>query len=215
MRAETASVRALSYALARISRARPQRDGDRPVATVGAWRLVRGLAVGGVATGLAWTGHVWAGGEPPALLLLLTAAVGVGVASVALSGYRWAPPALMALLLAVQVLLHQLFDQATPDGLVHPAGHPAGHLAAGPPADGAMTVAHVLAAAATAWVLARGEDWLWLLLELLALRATRLLRPPHLALGPDAPAFTPAWAPSRPRVGLGGWSLRGPPVVSR
>jgi len=200
------------------------REGDEavrrlPRARTGPWPAVRGAAVGAVATGLAWAAHVWAGGAPPELSLLLAAATGVAGCSVVLSRYRWTVPRLLALLLVVQVLLHWLFDQAAPAVLVHPAGHPAGHLPAGltspDAADGSMTVAHVLAAVTTAWLLARGEDWLWLLLELLALRATRLLRPLNLVPAVDAPAVIPAWSLPSPQVGLGAWSLRGPPVVSR
>jgi len=54
-----------------------------------------------------------------------------------------------------------------------------------------------------------GEDWLWLLLELLGLRATRLLRPLHLAFSFHVPALTPASMPAGPRGRGGAWSLRG------
>jgi hypothetical protein len=166
--------------------------------------------VGVVATALAWVAHVWAGGDRPEPSLLLLGASGVTVASVVLSRYRWAPASLMLTLLAGQVLLHRLFDQ----GGASAAPHQPGHLAADG-SDGSMTVAHVLAAAATAWVLARGEDWLWLLLELMALRATRLLRarPPAVATGAKA-AIAAYTLPSQ-RAGLGAWSLRGPPVTSK
>jgi hypothetical protein len=190
-----------------------------PRARTGPWRAVRGGAVGAVATALAWAAHVWGGGEPPPLWLLLTAALGVGVSGIALSHYRWTLPRLLGLLLAVQILLHELFDQASPAAVVHTAGHPTGHVAAGVTTagatDGSMTLGHVLAATATAWVLARGEDWLWLLLELLGLRATRLLRSLHLGLSSHVPALTPTSRPAGPRAGRGAWSLRGPPVVSR
>ena len=189
-----------------------------PRARTGPWPAVRGGAVGAVATGLAWAAHMWAGGQPPEMWLHRGASPGVGLSAVVLSRYRWTLPRLLGLLLVVQVLLHQLFEQA-PVAVVHPAGHAVGHIPASvtpaDAADGSMTLGHVLAAAATAWVLARGEDWLWLLLELLALRATRLLRPLHLCLSAEVPSLVPASRLPSPPVGLGGWSLRGPPVVSR
>lgn len=204
-----------------LSRARAQADGTqqgpgvpaRP-ATLGVWRVLRGSAVGTIATGLAWAGHVWAGGDRPGPWLLLTAALGVITASVALSRYRWSPVSLLVMLLAVQLLLHRLFDQGAPTATVAHT-HPSGHLLVGPDVGGAMTVAHMLAAVATAWLLARGEDWLWLLLELLALRSTRLLRPLHLSLATNPTPLTPAYTLPGSQVGLGAWSLRGPPVVSR
>jgi hypothetical protein len=169
--------------------------------TSGALRWVRGVVVGGAATGVAWAGHVTAGAparaHPTGPVQLVLAAVAV-VLGVALSRRRWTTPSLLVMLLGAQLAWHELFSLLPAGGhhggpgLSGPAGAPAmagmpGMPAMAPvggPPGWLMPVMHVVAAVLTALLLQRGEGWCWWLLTLLVRPARRLL-----------PAVSsPAWA---------------------
>ncbi len=160
-------------------------------ATSGALRPLRGAAVGISATVLAVTGHVLAGGRPPAptdLALLLAAAWAVATA---LGGRRWGLPSLLAVLAGAQVVLHVGLAGATPVGAAG-AGRAmagmAGMAGSGGAAHGPwMLLAHLAAALLTAVLLRRGEDWLWALLELVTRGRRAPAAPPVVRAGAPLP----------------------------
>jgi hypothetical protein len=135
--------------------------------TVGAMRIVRGAAVGVSATSLALAGHVAAGGPLPTPAIGVILVVASVSGSVALSGRRWTPSALLTVLLGVQVVFHVAFADHHGAAGMHHAGHSL---------SASMMLGHLLAALATALLLNRGESWCWQLLALLG-------RPVHVARG--------------------------------
>lgn len=125
--------------------------------TYGVLRWARGAVVATGSVGLGLAGHVVAGGAPPATaprLLLLGAAV---LGGVALSGRRWTLGPLLLVLLGGQVVCHVALADAGTRGHTHQHGLSA-----------PMTIAHLLAALATAALLLRGEAWCWRLCALVA-----------------------------------------------
>jgi hypothetical protein len=217
---------ALSPARKRSRRRIGEPRGERPRApeTTPGWRVLRGAVVGTAATALAVAGHQAADGAVPPVGAVATAAVLVGTASVALSRLRWSLPRLVGLLLVTQPALHALFVWARPDtgattaGLAHAHAHATVHAQAveqaAPllPSGPAMTLAHVLAAAATAVLLSRGESWLCGVLDALALRVVRLLRGFLGVYGVRAqPVPVRVQLPHRRREPAQAWSPRGPP----
>jgi hypothetical protein len=155
--------------------------------TAGRVRVARASVLGGTSLLLATGAHVLGGGSLPGVGVLLVAGMLLGLLAAVLTARRVRLPALLALLGVQQLALHELFGLAaaapacTPTASAYAAhgGH-AAHLAGG--ADplvsscvgaaagmatmsGApawvMTAAHVVAVLVTAWVLARGEAWLW------------------------------------------------------
>ena len=147
---------------------------DLPGAAVDVLRSVRAAVVGLSASGLALLGHLAAGGTAPPPAQLVLAVLAVLVVSLALSARRWTVGPLLAVLLGSQVLFHVAFSGA---GAAHVHGGP--HVTSGSAMPGhpwlLMLVGHGVAALLTAWLLRRGEDWLWGLLALLA-RAWRVVR---------------------------------------
>lgn len=157
-----------------------------PAPTIGRVRAARTGVLGGTSLFLATGAHVLGGGSLPDVGVLLVAGMLLGLLAAVLTARRVRLPALLALLGVQQLALHELFGLAaaapacTPTASAYAghAGH-AGHLGGADPfmsgcataAGGmaampgtsawAMTAAHVLAVLVTAWVLARGEAWLW------------------------------------------------------
>jgi hypothetical protein len=135
-------------------------------------RGLRGAVVGTTATTLAATGHAMGGGAVPGPAQLLVVGAGAVVVAVALSSRRWSLPSLLLVVLGVQAAYHVAFAtgagvQST--GPTGPMGHPgfmAGMDHHGTPGL-AMMAGHVLAAVATAALLARGEQWCLALVALL------------------------------------------------
>lgn len=187
--------------------------GDRPTATDGAWRLLRGAVVGAAATTLAMGGHCLASGEPPRWASSVAAAAVIGAVSIALSGMRWTLPRLLALLLASQVGLHAFFvGTRPPSGLGHGHGHVPEYTATLLPTSPAMLAGHLVAAVATAVLLRRGESWLLGVLDALALRAFRLLDAVVTVYGVrPRPVPIPVHALPRQRTAADAWWERGPP----
>ena len=157
------------------------RAGTRPPTdpTAGPWRLARVAGLGIAAYGLAVGAHVAAGGGLPGWPagLMLTALL--GVLGVAFTTRRRRLPALLGALTAAQVVLHvilSLLDAPESScGLVAVGHHVAtsscdpsaattGSVAMAMPSL-PMLLAHLAATAVTAWVLARGEAWLWRTLQ--------------------------------------------------
>ena len=195
------------------------RAGTRPPTdpTAGPWRLARVAGLGIAAYGLAVGAHVSAGGGLPGwpASVMLTALL--GVLGVAFTTRRRRLPALLGALTAAQVVLHvilSLLDAPAPScGLVAVSHHVAtsscdpsvattGSVAMAMPSL-PMLLAHMAATAVTAWVLARGEAWLWRTLQgVLALPvAVRIGATPRVwVLHRDEPRSTTLWIrPDAPR----------------
>lgn len=217
---ETERVRAMTYAPAMGT---PTRDARATAGALGhGWvRLVRGAILGGSSLVLATGAHVVGGGSLPggALLVLTGVALAVVAVSLTVRRLRFAP--LFAVLGLEQVLLHVLFHAATTaasctaipmPGHAMPATTVCGSGSGGAAATGwAMLLAHALAVAATAWLLACGERWLWRVADRVHAYAT--IRPgtrrrrrrmvPAPFLGTDVLGAT--WLAAAPR---------GPPLAS-
>ncbi|WP_204912662.1 hypothetical protein [Microlunatus spumicola] len=182
--------------------------GAAPVPTGGRVRVVRAAVLGGTSLMLATGAHVLGGGSLPGPGVLLVASVLLGLLAALLTARRLRLPLLVGLLGAEQLALHELFRlagvaRACAPGALPPstyathgthAAH-AAHAAVGSTvptcaagdmvmASGApawvMTALHVVAVLATAWLLARGEAWLWRTVQRVVIAA-------GLALGHPAP----------------------------
>ena len=159
---------------------------DRPVSaraetrpptdpTSGRWRLARVAGLGTAAYGLAVGAHVSAGGGWPGWPVSVMLVALLGVLAVVFTNRRRRLPSLFGVLAAAQVALHvllSLLDAPASSCSVVDVGHHAATASCDPSvaASGSvamampslsMLVAHVVATAATAWLLARGEAWLW------------------------------------------------------
>jgi hypothetical protein len=152
------------------------------------FRAARAVVFATVCVALATTGHVMASGAgvPP-----LAAMAGLGALTAlaaVLAGRERSLATIFGGLLAGQFMLHVLFEAAQHgQNLGH--GHPVT-----PSSSGAtMTLAHVLAAAVSAWWLRRGERAVWRLAKRAAAAFVRLL-----VVSPP----TPVWhVPPAARVG--------------
>jgi len=184
---------------------------------------VRVAALGGFSLLLATGAHLMGGGDLPTPTVLALAALLLGLAAAVVTARRCRFGALMAVLSVQQVLLHTLFELAAqPQSCVQPAaglGH-AGvtdHMVAvcttvaHAPAMSAqagwlMWTAHLVATACTAWLLKRGEAWLWGLVDRVAAaaglgRTRKRQRPAGRGLLASVVAQSAArtWRPARPR----------------
>ncbi|MPZ95099.1 MAG: hypothetical protein GEU96_09345 [Propionibacteriales bacterium] len=189
----------------------------RHVSTTGAWRLVRGVAVGGSATGLGALAHSLGGGSAPPLAALAPMAMLVGATCVLLSRVRWTFPRLLVVLVLAQSLLHLAFGWydaiAGPDMMAMSGHHemPAHHAAAAAPPG--MFAMHVVMGIVTSALLRPGEQSLRTLLDALALRVVRVLTGTVTVPAPIRPSL--ALAPlARPlsRTPDQTWRTRGPPA---
>jgi hypothetical protein len=188
----------------------------------GTRRALRAAVLGWASLALAVGAHLVGGGTAPGTGLLLLSAALLGLVAVTATARRVRWAWLAPLLGLEQVLLHVLFQAAAGSSscTAAPVGHPGHHadavLACAPTVTGAtmampdwpMLLAHVLATAATAWVLGRGESALWSLAERIvravAVRPRSLRRTREAAVvpGPLRPPYR------RPR---GTAAPRGPP----
>jgi len=133
---------------------------------------------------LATSAHIIGGGTLPSLGVLALTALVLGLVAVPLTGRRCRTGVLVAVLGVQQFFLHLVFTAVAeqrgcePSGLVA-AAHQLGaactmtmplNMPLNMPMDVPMTaagaswpmiLAHAAATAATAWLLARGEAWLW------------------------------------------------------
>ncbi|GII55261.1 hypothetical protein Pth03_36500 [Planotetraspora thailandica] len=183
-------------------------------------RLVRSAAFTVVCVLLAVAAHVFSGGARPAPQALAAGGLIVIAAATALAGRERPPAAVMGLLVAAQVMLHQLFavsGQAHPATVIHRHG-------SGLSEGLGMALAHLTAATITGWWLAQGEAALWSVLrragDQAAHRLSAVFRPAAITGRPASSRTTPA-PPAWPYEGAGrGEALRhavirrGPPVVS-
>ncbi|HYQ34066.1 MAG TPA: hypothetical protein VEQ83_12695 [Lapillicoccus sp.] len=147
--------------------------------TAGRWRLARVAGLGIAAYGLAVGAHVSAGGGWPGWPVSVMLVALLGVLGVAFTMRRRRLPALFGVLTGAQVVLHVILSMldvpASSCGLVSVGHHVAtsscdpsvattGSVAMAMPSL-PMLAAHLAATAVTAWVLARGEAWLWRTLQ--------------------------------------------------
>lgn len=143
--------------------------------TSGRWRLARVAGLGIASYGLAVGAHVGAGGGWPGWPVSVMLAALLGVLGVAFTTRRRRLPAVLGVLTAAQLVLHvllSLLDTPASSCSVVSVGHHAATASCDPSVATAgsaamampsvsMVLAHLAATAATAWVLARGEAWLW------------------------------------------------------
>jgi len=192
------------------------------------WRAVRVAVLGATSLLLATSAHAVGGGDLPALGVLAVTAIVLGLVAIPLTARRCRTGVLLAILGVQQTLLHLLFGSATahprcdPSGL-ETAAHQLGAACAmhgtgpmsmqstGPMADTAtagwtMIIAHIAATVATAWLLGRGEAWLWRTAERAIRAALATLtgrvaddRPGLILVGRTSPWVGPAYAVSAPR----------------
>lgn len=169
--------------------------------------MLRSVAFAAVATEIAALGHVVGGGTSPDIAVLLAGGAGTAGVTVGLARRRRGPGAILAAMLACQLGFHLLFSVNT-HGMA---------MGAGAAVDlQRMVVFHLVAAAASAVVLATGERALFGLFAALV-RSVRIPAPPA---GVDLPpAWTARFAPlhaSRPDGPLLSTSpRRGPPPGCR
>jgi hypothetical protein len=139
----------------------------------GGWaRLARAGVFGGTSLVLATAGHVVGGGTLPGAGLLVLTAIGLALLSVTLTARRLRFGVLLAALGLEQLLLHLLFHASTTAATCAAVVMPGHTMSTAVCGSGASTTAswpmvlgHALAVLATAWVLARGERWLWALAD--------------------------------------------------
>lgn len=189
------------------------------------WRAVRVAVLGATSLLLATSAHAVGGGDLPALGVLAVTAIVLGLVAVPLTARRCRTGVLLAVLGVQQTLLHLLFGSATahpgcdPSGLetaAHQLGAACAMHSTGPMADAGTTrwtmiIAHIVATVATAWLLGRGEAWLWRTAEQAVRAALGSLtgrvadnRPRLILSWRRSPWIAPAYEPAAPR---------GPPAV--
>ncbi len=182
----------------------------------GKLRAARAGALGAVSMVLATTAHLVGGGSLPPIAVLLAAGAVVGLIAVTVTARRCRMGVVVGLLGVEQLGLHWLFaGSAGGDLCVGSAltAHHAGSLdctampaAAMAPSGPGMWLAHGFAVLATAWLLSRGEAWLWRLADRVvrtayaapARRAT-VRRPTHGAVAPVVALRSATFAPAAPR----------------
>lgn len=199
--------------------------------------FLRACLVTAATVGLATGAHAFAGGHLPRLPVLALLAVLTLAPVMCLSRYRLRLPAMAGILGASQAGLHYAFTVladttghcASPGGGIAAHGHhqvfalpdctgsaaglTAGHhheLTGWPGA--VMLAAHILATAATALLLARGEDALWCIVAWLQPLA-RILAPAVFPVQAKLPVLRAA-AVLVPRPGRLVPALRGPPSLA-
>lgn len=167
----------------------------------GAPRLARACVFALVATGLSAAGHAAGGGGFPSPAVFAVVGPPVALLALWLSSRRRGLPALSGVLALVQGLLHVVFHLAhagpvTPQldtghgvplgtghhvGGVHAAGRQGvGVLAVLTPPPPTMVLGHLVAVVLTAWIMARGEQALWRVVQRLTVRPA-----------PEVPALAP------------------------
>lgn len=133
--------------------------------TRGGTRMIRVAGLGGGSLLLGCSAHLAGGEQLPGAGLLATVAVLLGLQAVALTRRRRRFGSLLVLLGAQQLLLHVLFSTGSHHSqladlaqcLLNVEGLTDAVAAAGLQ----MWLGHGVAVLATAWLLARGESWLW------------------------------------------------------
>jgi hypothetical protein len=177
------------------------------------YRAARAVVFATVCVGLAITGHLMASHAPVPPVAAVAGLVLMTAAGSALAGTERSLATIFSGLLAGQFVLHALFAAA------QHGQQPAHGQAMAPSSSGAaMTLAHVAAAAVSAWWLRRGERAVWGLARRIAavvLRPARalLVRPPVPAAA-RVPAASAAACRPRATVLRHVVVRRGPPAPS-
>jgi hypothetical protein len=197
----------------------------RPAAALtGRWRLTRVGVLGTTSLGLAVMAHSAGGGHLPQPGVLVVAAVLLGLVAVPLTARRRQTPGLIALIAVEQVLLHMTFTTAVvagvkPGQLISGGPHhgtidaispAAAHHGAVLVPDWQMLVFHGLAVLATAWLLARGEAWLWRTADRVVRAA--FVAPSGLASRRPRHVRVPAHRSAEVRLAYATAAPRGPPA---
>lgn len=172
------------------------------------WRLLRSAAFAVVATALAALGHEVGGGGAPDFAVLLVGAATIGAIGTGLTRRRRGWLGIFGVLAACQLGFHLLFSVD-----VHAMANPGDTMMV--PADlGRMLVFHLLAAALSALVLAKGESALFGLFS--ALRRAVLFgrQPLEINLPPQWTALAGGSLTPHPAGALLATSpRRGPPAA--
>ncbi|WP_067491541.1 hypothetical protein [Actinomadura hibisca] len=176
-------------------------------------RVSRAVVFTTVCVTLATLGHAFASGAEVPAWAVLTGFAGTLLFTLALAGHERSLPTILGGLLGGQFALHSLFADAS-------APVADGHHAVAMPAHDsgmAMTLAHIAAAALSAWWLRRGERAIWALGRRLAARPARLLLPAAEppALPPRVPVAREVAVPATDQVLRHLVVRRGPPLLSR
>lgn len=201
------------------------RQDERLGPLTGWSRLLRVGVLGSAAMLLATGAHLLGGGHLPSAGLLVVTTFLVGLVAVTATARRLGLRVLLPLLAAEQSALHLLFVSAdsgtscSPAAAAH-AAHAAGAVAGCAPVDpmvmaapgSSMWLAHLAAAAITAWLLTRAEAALWALADRVHRMASAApgARPSHRR---PVPAFSPF--PAIVPVLLCRTAARAPPVAAR
>jgi hypothetical protein len=139
-----------------------------------AFRAARAVVFATVCVALATIGHVMASGAGVPPLAAVAGLAALTALAAVLAGTERSLATIFGGLLAGQFMLHVLFAAAQHgQNLGH--GHPMA-----PSSGGGMTLAHVLAAAVSAWWLRRGERAVWGLAKRIGAAVVRLLVAPSL-----------------------------------
>lgn len=157
---------------------------DAPRPGEGGWRLLRAAVLGGSSLLLASGAHLLGGGGVPNAAVLVLAFCLAGLVAVSVTARRCRLPSLLAVLGVEQTGLHLLFGSTAANGVCSPVavaplhgvhaealctsatGHPGMaptglSVALVHQAGLSMVLAHLVALLVTAWLLARGERWVW------------------------------------------------------
>lgn len=193
--------------------------------------MARAGVLGGLSLILALVAHLVGGGSSPGAGVLLVAAVLLGLAAAVVTARRCRFRMLAPLLVLQQAFLHELFDLAGASASgCHLAAAGMAHGAVGVPGVStcgtgmampmpmdqpgwSMWAAHLLATAATAWLLARGEAWLWRTVDRVG-AAAGLRRSVAVTAPRWASALVPVVVRPLPRLSWAPAGPRGPPVVA-
>jgi hypothetical protein len=158
--------------------------------TQGPVRLARAAIFGGMSLLLATAGHLAGGGALPDAALLTLTGVGLALVAASLTARRVRFATVVSVLAVEQLLVHLLFHAASVGNgcadVVMP-GHAmtattvCGGAVSSGAADGwSMLLGHSVAVLVIAWLLARGERWLWRAVDRIhgyaSVRPTRLRR---------------------------------------
>jgi hypothetical protein len=145
-------------------------------------RLARATVFAVVCVSLTLLAHATASRAPVSMWAVGVAAVAVIAVAAVLAGRERSLSAILGALLGGQFCLHALFGAVQPDAMVH-AGHAHAAMGAVPAAQIVMSqsspgmlLAHLAAAAMTAWWLRRGERAAWALARHIAALAVFPLR---------------------------------------
>ena len=195
--------------------------GGSPVrALTPGWRAVRIAVLGGSSLLLATAAHALGGGVLPSAGVLVVLALLLGLVAVPLTMRRCRLAVLLPVLAVEQLAVHLALTaaagpaQCVPGGLPGGTHHqllsgctagPAGATVGSLSGSATMLLGHLVAVAVTAWLLARGEAWLWRIADqIVAITAALLVAAGHapavaVPVVGDAPGRWRPIAPLPPR----------------